>query len=217
MKDRKKRKSRKKLRRLCWLLAALAAAVFVLSLLLYKPVHYNPPQVLDEKEVPKYLTHVLGPAFNNGVQLGEPFDLIVTQTGINEVLAWYYKHKWSKQFGDINYSAPEVVFAPDTITLMGAVAAARMQVFVTVVDSPAIDEKGLLNLRVVKVKVGAVNVTPIARIIARCAYRKRVETKPINKDDWRAKIAASLLSNVPFDPVFPVEDRKVLTPRPRCC
>ena len=209
LKDRKKRKSRKKLRRLCWLLATLLAAVFVLSLLLYKPAHYNPPEFADDKLVSPYLTNVLGPAFNNGVQRGEPFDLIVTQTGINEVLAWSYKHKWSKQFGDISFSAPEVFFTTDTITLMGAVTVVGREFVVTVVARPTISQNGLLNLNVTKVKIGAVNITLIARIIANAAYRKRLETKPIDKDDVRAKIAASLLSNVPFNPVFPVEDRKV--------
>jgi len=209
LKDRKKRKSRKKLRRLCWLLAALVAAVFVLSLLLYKPAHYNPPEFADDKLVSPYLTNVLGPAFNNGLQLGEPFDLIVTQTGINEVLAWSYKHKWSKQFGDISFSAPEVFFTTDTITLMGAVTVVGREFVVTVVAKPTISQNGLLNLNVTKVKIGAVNITLIARIIANAAYRKRLETKPIDKDDVRAKIAASLLSNEPFNPVFPVEDRKV--------
>lgn len=209
LKDRKKRKSRKKLRRLCWLLAALAAAVFVLSLLLYKPAHYNPTEFADDKLVSPYLTNVLGPAFNNGLQLGEPFDLVVTQAGINEVLAWHYKHKWSNKFGEIGFSTPEVFFTTDTITLMGAVTVAGREFVVTVVARPTISQNGLLNLNVTKVKIGAVNITLIARIIANAAYRKRLETKPIDKDDVRAKIAASLLSNVPFDPVFPVEDRKV--------
>lgn len=209
LKDRKKRKSRKKLRRLCWLLAALVAAVFVLSLLLYKPAHYNPPEFADDKLVSPYLTNVLGPAFNNGLQLGGPFDLVVTQAGINEVLAWSYKHKWSKQFGDISFSAPEVFFTTDTITLMGAVTVVGREFVVTIVARPTISQNGLLNLNVTKVKIGAVNITLIARIIANAAYRKRLETKPIDKDDVRAKIAASLLNNEPFDPVFPVEDRKV--------
>lgn len=185
------------------------AAVFVLSLLLYKPAHYNPTEFADDKLVSPYLTNILGPAFNNGVQRGEPFDLIVTQAGINEVLAWSYKHKWSKQFGDISFSAPEVVFTSDTITLMGAVTVVGREFVVTVIARPTISQNGLLNLNVTKVKIGAVNITLIARIIANVAYRKRLETKPIDKDDVRAKIAASLLSNVPFDPVFPVEDRKV--------
>ena len=63
-----------------------------------------------------------------------------------------------------------------------------------------------MNLNLTKVKIGAVNITPIARIIAKAAYRKRLETRPMDKDDIRAKIWPSLLYNKPFDPVFRVKD-----------
>jgi len=206
LKDRKKRKFRKRLRRLCWLAALLALAIILLLALLHRPGRYNPPEVVDEKRVPTYLTHHLGETINNGLQLDDPFDLPVDQHKINEVIAWSYKHKWSNKFGDVGFSAPEVFFTPNTITLMGAVTVAGREVVVTVAAKPALSQDGLLNLRVTKVKVGAVNITPIARIIARAAYRKRLETKPIDKDDVRAKIWASVLYNEPFDPVFNVRD-----------
>jgi uncharacterized protein YpmS len=205
-KDRKKRKTNKRLRRLCWLLALLVAAIIFLFLLSHKPGRYNPPEFTHDKLVSPYLTNVLAPAFNNGLQRGEPFDLLVDQNGINEIIAWHYKHKWSKKLGDIIPSAPEAFFAPDTITLMGTVATVGREFVVTVVSKPALSQNGLLNLRIVKVKVGAVNITPIARIIARTIYQKRLQTKPIEKDDIRAKIAASLLNNEPFDPVFKARD-----------
>jgi uncharacterized protein YpmS len=205
LKAQKKRKS-KKLRRLYCLSALLALAIILLLSLLHKPGRYNPAEVADDKRVPQYLTHVLGETINNGVQLGDPFDLVVAQEGINEVIAWYHKHKWSKKFGELGYSAPEVFFARDAITLMGAVTAAGRELIATVVAKPALNENGLLNLRVTKVKIGAVNITPIARIIAKRAYKKRLQTKPIDKDDVRTKIAASLLNNRPFDPVFKVKD-----------
>lgn len=205
-KERKKRKAKKRLRRLCWLLAALAAAVILLLSLLHRPGRYNPPELDDEKEVPKFLTHGLGRTFNNAVQLGEPFDLPVDQNGINEAIVWYYKCKWSKQFGEIIPSAPQAFFGPNTITLMGTVAAAGREFVVTVAAKPTLSRAGLLNLNVTKVKVGTVNITPIARIIAGTIYQKRLQTRPLNKDDVRAKIWASLLDNEPFDPVFKIKD-----------
>jgi len=205
LKVRKKRRSRR-FSRFYWLLALLAAAVILLLSLLHKPAHYNPPEFTDDKLVSTYLTNVLYPAINNGIQRGEPFDLTVDQNGINEVIAWYYKYKWSKKLGDIIPSSPEALFTPDTITLMGAVAAAGRELVVTVVGKPALDRNGLLNLRVTKVKIGAVNITPIAGIIARTIYQKRLKSRPINEDDARVKIAGSLLNNEPFDPVLRVKD-----------
>ncbi len=204
--ERKKRKARKRLRRLCWLLAALAAAIIFLFLLSHKPSRYNPPEFTHDTLVSPYLTNVLAPAFNNAVQLSEPFDLPVDQNGINEAIVWYYKCKWSKQFGEIIPSAPQAFFGPNTITLMGTVAAAGREFVVTVAAEPTLSQTGLLNLNVTKVKVGTVNITPIARIIAGTIYQKRLQTKPLNKDDVRVKIWASLLDNEPFDPVFKVKD-----------
>lgn len=203
---RKKRKFRKKLRRLCCLAALLVLAIILLLSLLHRPGRYNPPEVVDEKRVPTYLTHHLGQTISNGLQLDDPFDLPVDQDKMNGAIAWQHKHKWSKQFGDLAYSAPEVFFTPDTITLMGAVTVAGREIVVTVVGKPKLDQKGLLNLNLTKVKIGAVNITPIARIIAKAAYRKRLETRPMDKDDIRAKIWPSLLNNQPFDPVFRVKD-----------
>jgi hypothetical protein len=187
-KDHKKRKARKRLRRLCWLLAALAAAIIFLFLLSHKPGRYNPPEFAHDKLVSPYLTNVLAPAFNNGLQRGEPFDLLVDQNGINEVIAWHYKHKWSKKLGDIIPSAPEAFFAPDTITLMGTVATVGREFVVTVVSKPALSQNGFLNLRIITI------------------YQKRLQKKPTDKDDIRAKIAASLLNNEPFNPVFKARD-----------
>ncbi|MHC4388875.1 MAG: hypothetical protein ACYSX1_09730 [Planctomycetota bacterium] len=214
LKDRKKRIS-KKLRRIYLFAGLLVSAVILLLLLLHRPGRYNPPELANKKEVPEYLTHHLGQTINNGVQLGEPFDLPVDQNKINEVMAWYHEHEWSQQLGDLGYSAPEAFFSRDTITLMGAITVAGRQFFITVVGRPAVDQNGLLNLRLKKIKIGAVNITPIARIIARRAYQRRLRTKPMDEDDIRAGIWASVLYDKPFDPVFKVkdvsggEDRKV--------
>ena len=89
---------------------------------------------------------------------------------------------------------------------MGTVAAAGREFVVTVAAEPTLSQTGLLNLNVTKVKVGTVNITPIARIIAGTIYQKRLQTRPLNKDDVRAKIWASLIDNEPFDPVFKIKD-----------
>jgi hypothetical protein len=38
-------------------------------------------------------------------------------------------------------------------------------------------------------------------------------TAPIDFEDWRAKIAAALLNDEPFEPVFKVEDKTVRVER----
>ncbi|MHC4158907.1 MAG: hypothetical protein ACYSSO_07485 [Planctomycetota bacterium] len=181
-------------------------AVVVCALLLHRPAYYDPPDFVYSKEVSPYLTHDLSPQFYNGVQLQEPFDLYVSQDGINDVIA---RSKWPRESDGISFSAPEVLFVPDRIMLVGMVAVADVQFVVTVVAEPAFDEDGLLNLRVGKVRIGAVNITPIARMVARRVYQRQRGDDDAGAEDLRTKIAASILNNEAFEPVFEVEDKKV--------
>lgn len=190
---------------LAGLIAVLVVAV-VFSLLLHRPAYYDPPVFVYSKEVSPYLTHELLPQLYNGVQLQEPFDLYVSQEGINDVIA---RSKWPRESDGIRFSAPEVLFVPGRIVLIGTADAGGMEFIVTVAAEPAFDQRGLLNVRLAKVKIGAMNITPLARMAATRIYQRWFAAKNIETKDLRAKIAASLLNNEPFDPVFEIEDKKV--------
>ena len=225
MKVRKKARYKK----VYWLSAGLAVTAVSFVLLLYKPGRYDPPEVVpagnEQREVSPYLTHELLPQLYNGAQLEEPFDLVITQEGINDIVA---RSKWPKRSDGISFSAPEVLFVPGSIVLMGTASFKGVGLVVTVVAEPRLDEEGLLNLRIAKVKVGAMNITFLARAIVKKMYLERlvakdtdaVESKPPeataapsvrapNGVDTGTQIAASLLNNEPFEPVFKVEDKKV--------
>lgn len=196
-----------KLKKVYWLLAGLAAVfVSLVLLLLYKPAGYNPPKAVYDKQVSPYLTHVLSPQLYNGAQRQEPFELIVTQEGINDIIA---RFEWPKELDGIRFSAPVVFFVPARIVLMGTVVVGGVELVVTAELNPELDQDGLLNLRVAKVKVGAVNITPLARMIARRIYLEQLGSSDINTEDIQAKLAGSLLNNKPFEPIFEIEDKKV--------
>ena len=190
-------------------LAIKLAAVLVIFisllyfLLLHKPARYNPLNIGYDGQVSKYLTHVLLPQLHNGAQRAEPFDLVVTQKGINDTIA---RAKWPKYYSGIVFSAPEVLFLPDTIVLMGTAVLKRVQVVITIELNPWLDERRLLNLHVAKVKAGAMNITPLVRAVAGRMYADRVATVDIDPDDLRAQIAASLFNDEPFDPIFEIKD-----------
>jgi uncharacterized protein YpmS len=207
LKTGKKRKLKKAF--WCWLLIDLVVVLVILILLLHKPARYNPPVASSAsnqrgQDCP-YLTHELSPQLYNGVQQGEPFDLVVTQEGVNEIIAW---SEWPKQSEGIIFSAPMVLFVPDRVVLMVTADVKGVGFVITIVVEPTINEEGLLNLRVAKLKVGAMNVTPLARIIARSSYEQRFAMGDIDSDDLSVRIAASLLNNEPFEPVFELEDKK---------
>jgi hypothetical protein len=167
--------------------------------MVYRPGRYNPIEVPRDRQVSTYLTHELLPQLHNGAQLGEPFDLTVTEEGINDAVA---RSGWPKHSEGISLSAPQVLFVPESIVLMGTATIKGVEFVVTIGVAPQLDEEGLLNVRVVKVKVGAMNVTLLARITAKKMYQRQVEMIPIDTDNVQSKIVASLLNDEPFEPVF---------------
>ncbi len=200
MKTHKKRKFKKRY----WLLVDLAVAVVILTLLLYKPAGYQPLGT-DYKlgRVHPYLTYLSSEIYN-GAQLQEPFEVVVIEKNINEAIA-----NWSEESESTRLSSPMVRFEAGCIELMAMADMKGVELVVTVRLEPQIGKQGLLNLRVAKVKVGAMNITPLARLIAKRMYAQQLAGMPIDTEDWRAKIAGALLNNEPFDPVFPAEDKKV--------
>lgn len=181
----------------------LAVAIFVLILLFYTPSGYNPASSDKDGRVHSYLTN-LSSEFYNGAQLQEPFDVVVIDEKLNEAIAG-----WSHASQETVLSAPAVRFVPDAIELMGTATLKGVELVITIVLQPEIDANGLLNLRVDKVKTGAMNITPLARIVARNMYEQQLAVAPVDMEDWRAQVAASLLDGQPFEPVFPVDDKNV--------
>ena len=210
MKNRKKRRFKK----YYWLLAGpvvvILILVLILVLFLHTPARYNPPDTAAggdrQGQVSPYLTHELLPRLYNGAQRDEPFELVVTQKGINDVIA---QAGWPKQTSGLKFSAPMVLFVANGIVLMGTVAVGAAELIITIEAQPALDEKGLLNLRVVKVKAGAVNITPFAMVLARRIYSEQPAGPDINAKDLAARIARSLLDDQPFEPVFEIDNKKV--------
>ncbi|MHC4641704.1 MAG: hypothetical protein ACYS32_08665 [Planctomycetota bacterium] len=203
LKARKKKKFKKRY----WLLLDLALAIIILALLFYKPARYRPPNTVpvsnNQDEISPYLTNVLLPQLYNGAQRDEPFDLDINQKGINDTIA---RFKWPRESDGVILSTPTVFFVPDSIVLMGTASIRGAELAVTVVAKPRLDEEGLLLLKVDKVKIGAMNITPLARLLAKRMYKERVESVPVDLQDLRAKIAASLLNEESFEPILNIRD-----------
>lgn len=200
-----KKKSRLK-RLVIWLFIDLTVVAAVIILLLYRPGRYDPISAAGFKpgQVSPYLTFFHSAVYN-GAQLKEPFDVAVSEEGINDMIA---RGDWPLENDGVMLYAPAVVLEPGMAVLMGTANLRGMEFVVTIELEPIIDEKGLLNLTVGKLKVGAMNITPIARLIAKKMYADQIAAAPVDKDSWRTKIVASLLNEEPFQPVFPIGDKK---------
>jgi len=201
-----KKNKKKKFKKIYWLFIDLAIAAVILVLLLHKPGRYTPPKPPADKQVSQYLTNELLPQLYNGVQRGEPFDLVMSEDGINDVIA---RSKWPKESEGAKILAPQVFFVPDGAVIMGSVVMKGFEFIVTVELRPVFDANGLLNLNIVQIKVGAMNLTPIARITARKMYTQQLAESEVDTENILAKIAGSLLNDEPFEPIFEVEKKEV--------
>ena len=195
---------------ICWLFVDLIVAAVIIALLLHKPGHYDPADFAsagyEPGQVSPYLTHELSPQVYNGAQRDEPFDLVITQKGINEIVAGW---GWPRMSRGVMLHSPAVLFTPGSVLLMATADLKGAEFVVTIKIEPKIDEQRLLTFHVSKFKIGAMNITPLAKITAKKLYLQKIAHLQIDKEAVQTKIAESLLNDAPFEPVFKVDDRKV--------
>jgi hypothetical protein len=204
-------KSKKSRRRklLIWLSIDVAVLAVVIALLLYKPARYNPvlPVAANDPNgqvVHPYLHRDLGSTFYNNVQKQQPFEIVVVDQSLNEAIA---DKEWHSE--GVALSAPQIFFVPGQVLLMGTAELEGAELVVTVELTPQIDEQGRLALALEKFKVGAMNVTPLAKMMGRKMYREQLDTGSVDLDNLGTKIIAALLNEEPFDPIMEVDDKSV--------
>jgi len=204
-KEKKKKRSYRKLA--IWLVGDLTIAVVLILLLLHKPAGYDPIEpnnAGDARErIHPYLTY-LGSELYNGSQTREPFDLVVREDGINQAIA---QSNWPKHAEGISFSLPAATFSPERIMLRGTAQVEGVELVVTLAGQPSLEDDGQLRLHLSQVKIGAMSVTPIARIVARKMYHDQLSYVAVDMDDLRTQIANALIDNQTFDPVFNIEGR----------
>jgi hypothetical protein len=202
----KKKRKRKRLWLLIDLGISLTITTILIVLMLHRPASYNPTKPAKSNEVNKYWTHVILPRVYNSAQEQKPFELTITEEGINQTIA---DSGWPKISEGAVFSEPQAKFTLDGIMLMGTATIEDVNLIVTIIGKPAIDANGLLHLNLSSVRVGALNVTLVAKIIARKMYKKRLAESDADPDDLNVQVLDSLFDDKPFLPVFDVEDKKI--------
>lgn len=175
-------------------------------LLLYKPAGFVSSDAASEKQASPYVSKVLAPGVYNSAQRQQPFDMIIPQERTEDIISLA---KWPHQSDGVKISRPKAFFEPNQITLMGTLNIKGVDVVVTITAEPKIDDQGLLNIHLAKVKLGAVNITPVATAIAAEICKSQLAETNAPKDNWQTKITASLLKDEPFDAVFNIDGKKV--------
>ncbi len=184
-------------------LCALAAALGW-ALLRHTPRAYRPIEPADPDEVSPYLTHRLAPDFYNQIQLYEPFELVIEQAGLNDILA---RGTWPQRYGEVEIFTPVVQFDNGAIYLMSHVKYSRFSSVLTVVARPEMDMQGRLNLNIRSVRLGWVPVTAAARRIAENVL-KDVHAELQNGLQLETMVQA-VINNSPFDPALDFDKQHI--------
>jgi hypothetical protein len=205
-----KRKKSRRRRLVIWLAIDVAVAAVVIALLLYRPARYNPVLPADvsvdpnDQIVHPYLHRDLASTFYNETQKHRPFEMVVVDQSLNEAIV---RKQWQSE--SVALSSPQILFVPGGIVLMGTADLEGAKFIVTVELNPMLDERGYLSLGVEKVKVGAMNVTPLAKLAAKRMYQEQIQTGGIDLENIGTKIVASLLNEEAFDPLVQVDGKSV--------
>ena len=193
-----------------WLIIDFIVAAAIFGLLKYRPGRYKPLEPdfsqYESGQISPYLTHQLSPQFYDGLQSRKPFDLVVDQNGVNDIIS---RQNWPIESEGILLYGPAALLTPDAVVLMGTADVKGVEFVITIEVGPKIDEKGLLNLHVIKVKIGAMNITPLAKTIAKKMYLEKIAALDVDEQAVQTKIAASLLNDEPFEPVLEINDKAV--------
>jgi uncharacterized protein YpmS len=128
------------------------------------PRHYRPVESVADGNISQYLTNYILPELHNKSQYGQPFDLVVSETGINDIIARHVDLNSLRQAGLSNLS---VVFKPGRILLTGKAVYCGFDFIVTIVLKPYIDKEGQFFLGVSKVQVGNSRVPFVAETLKR--------------------------------------------------
>ena len=153
-------------------LIVLAAAVLVFILLValsfVPPSRYEPPEPRQTNEISRYLTHGLGPAFNNDLQRGKAFDLIIGEEGLNDIITNNIVHndvmvknfgmQWPDGLNFDDFQDPTVAFVSKKILIMGKVEWKGLGFVATVALKPYIKSDGNLVVKISDAKIGKLRI-----------------------------------------------------------
>ena len=185
-------------------LACIGAAAIIFGALRLSPRAYRPLTPDNPDEVSPYLTHKLGPDFFNQIQLLEPFELLVEQHGLNDIIS---RDDWPQDFGEITASTPTFLFEKDTIYLMTQITYHGLSAMLTITAQPIQDKQGRINMNIQSVRLGLVPFTAIAARIAQHALAD-AEEELAEEPEVKA-ILHAIATNTPFDPVFNIDGRRI--------
>lgn len=189
-------------------LSLLAVNILIFSVMAAKVLKINDqygentPDINDANQVSPYLTHYLAQELWNRTQEKEPFELVVEQAGINDVIGRdsIVSGGWPIYADPMVIYSPNVRFEPGNLVLLGKIQYKAIEVFLTLYADGEILDDGRMKINVQKVQAGKLDVTSVARYMAKeMSAGLFLDPNSLSVND---RMIYGIIYDKPFEPVF---------------
>ena len=184
--------------------AGLIALLFVFWFvgLFRTPRYYRAVKPIAGEQVSQYLTNHILPELHNKSQYDQPFDLVLSEQGINDIIA---RHVDSNSLQQSGLSDLSVVFKKGRILLIGKTVYCGLDFIITIILKPYIDKEGYFFLKASKIQAGQSRVPFIGEAVKRKILREL--TNFLNENI--ADSTEALLNSRRIEPVFSLNHRRL--------
>ncbi|MFA5293311.1 MAG: hypothetical protein WC496_09790 [Phycisphaerae bacterium] len=167
------------------------------------PKYYRPVKSVSDGQVSQYLTNRILPDMHNNSQYDQPFDIVFSEKGINDILV---RHIDANNLGKSNLSDVSVTFKRNRILLTGKTVYHGFNFIVTIVLKPYINKEGYFLPGISKILIGKSRIPFAVRAVKR---KVLYELTGFFKDSDTANFVGILFSSNRIEPVFPFNHRKL--------
>ena len=206
MKKDSEKTKKVKIKLYLWIAIPLVLVFLSFFLVRHKPKNYAPLKIADQNQMSIYLTHRLLPAIYNNSQLDDPFEVVITEEGLNDIIA-----RWRQpmNYNGFTFTEPQVILEQNHIVLMATARTDFASPVLTIRVTPEINSLGQLNIHVDDVSLGAAGITTLAKSIGTKAFENWMSFTGTEPNNIVAQICRSLLNDESFEPIFKVGDKSL--------
>ena len=206
MKKDSEKTKKVKIKLYLWIALPLTLVLLSFVLVRHKPKNYAPLKIADQNQMSIYLTHRLLPTIYNNSQLDKPFEVVITEEGLNDIIA-----RWRQpmNYNGFTFTDPQVILTQNQIILMATARTDFASPVLTIRVTPEINSLGQLNIHVDDVSLGAAGITTLAKSIGTKAFENWMSFTGTEPNNIVAQICRSLLNDESFEPIFKVGDRSL--------
>jgi len=190
------------------------AALFVLTFIIFliglwiidlfkTPADFRIVRPVEGEQVSLYLSNYIMPRLHNESQYGKPFDLELSQAGINEILARHIDPNALAKAGLSDLSAH---FKKDQIVIIARTNYSGFNLIASMAIEPEIDKDGKLLLDADKFQVGRSSLPFAAEMIKKKIIAALGENFKMGKTD---EFINAVLHTGKIDPVFKINSSKL--------